>query len=40
MKAAYMNRRQISARVFVYAIECIAGAALTAVILISLAGRS
>jgi hypothetical protein len=37
MKAAYMSRRQISSRVFVYVLECVAGAVLTAVILISLA---
>jgi hypothetical protein len=35
MKAAYTSRRQISTRVFVYVIECVAGAVLAAVILIS-----
>jgi hypothetical protein len=40
MKTAYVNRRQVSARVFVYVLECVAGAALTAVILVSRAGAA
>jgi hypothetical protein len=40
MKTAYVNRRQINARVFVYVVECIAGAALAAVILASRAGAA
>jgi predicted nicotinamide N-methyase len=40
MKAAHMNRRQISSRVFVYVLECAAGAALAAVILASRAGAA
>jgi hypothetical protein len=37
MRTAYVNRRQVSARLFVYVLECVAGVVLTAVILISLA---
>ena len=40
MKASRMNRRQISARVVVYAIECAAGIALTAAILFSRMGAA
>jgi hypothetical protein len=40
MKAAYMNRRQISARVFVYVLECVAGAVLTAVIIANQLGHA
>jgi hypothetical protein len=40
MKAAYMNRRQISARVFVYVLECVAGVTLTAAILASKLGNA
>jgi hypothetical protein len=35
-----MNRRQISARVFVYMIECIAGAVLAAVIIANHLGHA
>jgi hypothetical protein len=40
MKTAYMNRRQINARVFVYVVECIAGVALTAIVLASRGGAA
>lgn len=40
MKAAYVNRRQISARLFVWVIECAAGAVLTAVIIASLVSHA
>jgi hypothetical protein len=40
MKHAYLNRRQINARVFVYVVECIAGAALAGVILASRVGSA
>jgi hypothetical protein len=40
MKTAYMNRRQINARVFVYVLECVAGAALAGVILASRVGAA
>ena len=35
-----MSRRQISARVFVYVVECLAGVALTAVVLASKMGQA
>jgi hypothetical protein len=37
MSAKPISRHEVNSRVFVYVLECLAGAALTAVILIALA---